>query len=123
MAIEPDAVFSAAGKRLDPAKDKTLKTLTAAVYALQALSFFFGISLLVAAVINYVKRQAVRGTRFESHFRWQIRTFWFTLLWSFLGALTFAVAIGYVILIADMIWFIYRIVKGWLALAEGKEMY
>jgi uncharacterized membrane protein len=123
MAVEPDAVFSAGPPGFDPEKEKALKTLTIAVYALQALSFVFGISLIVAVVINYVKRKDVRGTWLESHFRWQIRTFWFTLLWSLLGALTFVVAIGYFILIADMIWLIYRIVKGWLALADGKGMY
>ncbi|MCW8859996.1 MAG: hypothetical protein OQK97_09915 [Deltaproteobacteria bacterium] len=99
------------------------KTLTGVVYALQAASFLFGVSLIVAVIINYVKKNDVQGTWLESHFRWQIRTFWFSLLWSILGIITFVAVIGYFILVADLVWLIYRIVKGWLSLAEGKEMY
>lgn len=62
-------------------------------------------------------------TWLESHFRWQIRTFWFGLLWSVIGLIAAFVVIGYFLLIANAIWIIYRIVKGWLRLADGKEMY
>ncbi|MEW8206622.1 MAG: hypothetical protein AB2746_10910, partial [Candidatus Thiodiazotropha taylori] len=55
-------------------------TLTVGVYALQAASFLFVITLLIGVIVNYVKRDDVRGTWLESHFRWQIRTFWFVLL-------------------------------------------
>lgn len=107
----------ASGTNPEPAK-----TLATAVYALQAVSFFFGITYIVAIVINYVKIDDVKGTWLESHFRWQMRTFWFSLLWAVLGAITFILVIGWFILIADGIWVIYRIVKGWLRLNEGKEM-
>ena len=103
--------------------DRAAKTVTTVVYALQAASFLAGITFIVAIIINYVKKKDVQGTWLESHFRWQIRTFWFSLLWSLLGAATFLAVIGYFILVADMIWLIYRIVKGWLYLADGKEMY
>ena len=102
---------------------RAAKTVTTVVYALQAASFLAGITFIVAIIINYVKKKDVQGTWLESHFRWQIRTFWFSLLWSLLGAATFLAVIGYFILVADMIWLIYRIVKGWLYLADGKEMY
>jgi len=102
---------------------KSGKTLTMIVYALQAASFFLGLTLFIAVIINYVKKEDVRGTWLESHFRWQIRTFWFSLLWSLVGVLTFVAVIGYFILLADMLWLIYRIVKGWLRLADGKTMY
>lgn len=102
---------------------KSGKTLAMIVYALQAASFFLGLTLFVAVIINYVKKEDVRGTWLESHFRWQIRTFWFSLLWSLIGVLTFVAVIGYFILLADMLWLIYRIVKGWLRLADGKPMY
>jgi len=98
------------------------KTLTTVVYALQAASFFFGITSIVAIIINYVKIDDIRGTWLESHFRWQIRTFWFGLLWGVIGAATFILVIGWFILIADAIWVIYRIVKGWLRLNDGKEI-
>lgn len=102
---------------------KSLKTITTVVYALQAASFLFGITALVAIIINYVKKDDVYGTWFESHFRWQIRTFWFALIWGSLGVLTLLIIIGYPILVADGVWVIYRIVKGWLYLIDGKKMY
>ncbi|MFN3397168.1 MAG: DUF4870 family protein [Sulfurimicrobium sp.] len=98
------------------------RTLTAVVYALQAIAFFFGITAIVAIVINYVKIDDVQGTWLESHFRWQIRTFWFGLLWGVIGAVTFILIVGWFILAADAVWVIYRIVKGWLKLNEGKEV-
>jgi uncharacterized membrane protein len=97
--------------------------LTLLIYALQAASFLVGLTLVVAVVINYVKRREMIGTWLESHFRWQIRTFWFSLLWSAIGLVTLPLLIGYPILVADMIWLIYRIVKGGLSLYERREMY
>jgi len=108
---------------LDEKKMHSLKKITAVVYALQAASFLVGISFIAAIIINYIKRPDVQGTWLESHFRWQIRTFWFSLLWGVIGGITFSVVIGYFILIADAIWVIYRIVKGWLRLSDGKQMY
>src|SRR5574341_752599 len=104
-------------------QEKSLLTLTHVVYALQAVSFIVGITSVVAVVINYVKRDDVRGTWLESHFRWQIRTFWFGLVWAALGWLTFIILVGWAILVADAVWVIYRIVKGWLDLNSGKPMY
>lgn len=102
---------------------KSLKTITMVVYVLQAASFLFGISAIVAIIINYVKKDDVRGTWLESHFRWQIRTFWFGLLWGSLGLITFLLIVGYGILLAVGVWVIYRVVKGGLNLLDGKEMY
>ena len=102
--------------------EKNLKTITTVVYALQAVGFFIGLTWIVAVVINYVKRDDARGTWLESHFTWQIRTFWWGLLWAVIGAILFLVVVGWFVLIADAIWIIYRIVKGWLNLAEGKPV-
>ena len=107
----------------DAATMYSLKNITTVVYALQAAAFFVGITFLVAVVINYVKREETRGTFIESHFRWQIRTFWFSLLWSVLGVISATVVIGYFILLANFVWVIYRIVKGWLRLNDDKPMY
>ena len=107
----------------DPSKDAELKQLTVIVYVLQAVSFFVGLTLIAGVVVNYVKREDVAGTLYESHFRWQIRTFWFSLLWGAIGLLLAIVVIGFAILAADAIWLIYRIVKGWIRLSEGKPMY
>jgi uncharacterized membrane protein len=65
----------------------------------------------------------VQGTWLESHFLWQIRTFWYGLLWGVIGMLLLVLVVGYFILIANTIWLLYRIIKGWLRLSEGKEMY
>ncbi len=100
-----------------------LRTVTTVIYALQAASFLAGITLIAAVIVNYIKRDDVRGTWLASHFRWQIRTFWFSLLLGVVGGITALIGIGFIILAADVIWLIYRIAKGWLRLSEGNEMY
>lgn len=104
------------------AQMKSLKSLTQVVYVLYALSYFTGITAIVGIIINNVKRDDVAGTWLESHFRWQIRTFWFGLLWALVGAATFFILIGMAILFANFCWIIYRIVKGWLNLNDNKPM-
>jgi uncharacterized membrane protein len=69
-----------------------------------------------------VKLDETKGTWLESHFRWQIRTFWWGLLWAAIGVITFVIVVGWLILAADAIWIIYRIVKGWLALNDAKPV-
>jgi uncharacterized membrane protein len=102
---------------------KSLKTLTVVNYGLYAAALVFPVTAIVAIVINYVKKDDAAGTWLESHFRWQIRTFWFGLLWAVLGFITYVIIIGWVILIVDCIWIIYRVVKGWLNLNDNKPMY
>jgi uncharacterized membrane protein len=102
--------------------EKSLKTVVTVVYALQAAGFVTGIAWIVAIVIDYVKRDDAKGTWLESHFSWQIRTFWWGLLWGVIGAITTLIVVGFAILFADAIWIIYRVVKGWLNLAEGKPL-
>lgn len=128
---EDDAVYSAPSTPPSPTRPTmrddnqlpSLKNLTLVVYALQAASFAFGVTAIVAVIINYVKLDDVQGTWLASHFRWQIRTFWFSLLWCGLGLTTFLLVIGYGILLADGVWVIYRVVKGGLNLFDGKPMY
>jgi len=92
-------------------------------------SFLVGWPSIIAVILNYVKRSAVRGTWLESHFRWQIRTFWFGLLWVLICVLFIIMTLGIGILIAWLplafitIWFIYRVVRGWLALQSRRPMY
>jgi uncharacterized membrane protein len=100
----------------------SLKTLTTVIYALYALSLFSGVTAIVAIVLNYIKLDDVQGTWLESHFRWQIRTFWWSVVWFVLGAITWIILIGWVVLGVAGIWFIYRIAKGWLNLNDGKPM-
>ena len=106
----------------DEAKIKSLKSLTQAVYILYALSYFTGITAIIGIIINNVKKDDVAGTWLESHFRWQMRTFWFGLLWAVIGAITTLIGIGFAILFANFCWIIYRIVKGWLNLNDSRPM-
>ena len=94
------------------------------VYALQAVSCFFFLHDVVAIVINYVKRDDVRGTVYESHFSWQIRTFWWGLVWTLVGmVLLFALGLGLIVLGVVYVWLIYRVVKGFLKLTEGRPVF
>ena len=104
-------------------EEQSLKMITTVVYGLQAASFFIGLSFIAAVIVNYIKQSEVEGTWLESHFRWQIRTFWFSVLWSIIGFVLVFVLIGYLVLAADALWVIYRIVRGWINLSEGKAMY
>jgi uncharacterized membrane protein len=127
------------GSRAMPAP--SLVTATHLVYALHALSlligittaativgaFVFGVPSIIAVVINYLKRDEAKGSFLESHFRWQIRTFWFALLWCLMGAFLFVTFIGIpfavAVFFAAGVWVIYRIARGWLALRDRNPMY
>jgi uncharacterized membrane protein len=118
-----------------------LVTVAQLVYALHALSlligvttaatiigaFVFGVPSIIAVVINYLKRGEARGTFLESHFRWQIRTFWFAFLWCMIGGALFVTFVGIPLAVgiyfATGVWAIYRIARGWLALRDRKAMY
>jgi uncharacterized membrane protein len=105
-----------------PEQLASLRQLTLVVYILYALSWLVGLSAVVAIIINYVKREDVAGTLYESHFTWQIRTFWWSLLWCVIGLLSMVILIGFVVLLVTAIWSIYRLVKGWLYWNDRKPM-
>jgi uncharacterized membrane protein len=77
-------------------------------------------------ILNYAKRSDVRGTWLDSHFGWQIRTFWYTLLWLVIAAMLFATIIGimlaYILVVGAGFWVVYRLIRGWLALTDGRAM-
>ncbi len=100
-----------------------LKQITMVVYGLQALSFIWGLPAIVGIIINYVKREDARGTLYESHFDWQIRSFWWGLVWAVIGIALAIVLVGYLVMFIAWIWMIYRVVKGWLKLTEGKPVH
>ena len=117
-----------------------LITLTHVMYALHAFSaltgmltaalvvtaFLTGWPSIIAVIINYVKRSEARATWLGSHFSWQLRTFWFALLWLFIGAVLFTTVVGipiaFVLWIATGIWVLYRLIRGWLALGSRKAL-
>jgi uncharacterized membrane protein len=114
-----------------------LVRLTHIIYALHAFSavmgvvssaavvtaFLTGWPSILAVILNYAKRSAVRGTFLESHFRWQIRTFWFALLWVVVATILVVTIIGiplaWILVLFTGLWVLYRIARGWLALNEG----
>jgi uncharacterized membrane protein len=105
-------------------QERSLRNIVTAVYALQAIGLLVPVVLpwLVGVVIDYIKRDDARGTWLESHFAWQIRTFWWSLLWAVIGGILLLVLIGWLVLAATAVWIIYRIVKGWLRLTERREV-
>ena len=124
-----------------PKVDESLVTYTHVIYALHSLSVLIGLTTwhtivfsfvgglpsIVAVIMNYARRSATVGTYLESHFRWQIRTFWYALLWAVVCLLVMATIIGLLVgafgLLALAIWIIYRVARGWLALKDGRPMY
>ena len=125
-----------------PVVSSSLVTWTQVIYALHAFSLLTGIlgaatvigafltgwPSIIAVILNYVKRGDVRGTWLESHFRWQIRTFWFGLLWVALciafiiGTLGIGIIVAWIPLAFVTVWFIYRVARGWMALSERRPM-
>lgn len=94
--------------------------------ALIITAFLTGRPSIIAVIINYIKRDEVRGTYLDSHFGWQIRTFWYTLLWLVIAAILFATVIGiflaYILAVGAGLWVVYRIIRGWVALNEGRPV-
>src|SRR5438309_11434753 len=117
-----------------------LITLAHVIYALHAFSaltgfassvlvltaFLTGWPSIIAVILNYAKRSEVRGTWLDSHFGWQIRTFWYALLWLFLGGVAFVTMVGIPVALAVWIvtglWVLYRIARGWMTLSSEKTM-
>ena len=107
----------------DEQKQASLRKYAYSVYIMQALGFLTLITPVIGIIVNYIKDDDVRGSWLESHFRWQKATFWYGLLWILLGVLTQWILIGFAVLTVALIWFVYRIAKGWIYLVDGKEMY
>jgi uncharacterized membrane protein len=129
---------------LERTPDPSLLTYTHLIYALHALSvlvgvvgaasivgsFIFGVPSIVAVIMNYARRREVAGTWLESHFSWQIRTFWWALGWSIIVLIVSAplmlVIIGFATAVIGLLligaWVLYRVVRGWLALRDLRPL-
>lgn len=119
------------------------RMLTFMLYVLYIIAIFTGgLLAIIALVINYVKMDAVRGSIFESHFKWQIRTFWWYLIWHVLAVIPFmflfftgqdahlfaGVALGattflLAVIFFAWIWIVYRAIKGMIRLNDNLPMY
>ena len=126
-----------------PADPGGLVGWTTVIYALHAFSLVSGIvgtatvvgafltgwPSIIAVILNYVKQGDARGTWLESHFRWQIRTFWYGLLWVGLCLLFVVFTLGIGLLVVWLpigvvtLWFIYRVIRGWMRLSARLPMY
>jgi uncharacterized membrane protein len=101
----------------------TLRTLSHILYALYVVNLFtFGMAGIVAVIIDYVRRPAMRGTVYASHSVWRTRSFWGALLGYMIGGAMIWTHFGAVLVILTSIWYIYRCVKGWLRLLEDKPV-
>jgi uncharacterized membrane protein len=118
-----------------------LVTYTHIIYALHALAVLIGVATgafiatqfvaslpsIVAVIMNYVRRGETRGTYLESHFRWQIRTFWFAfgavVAMSLLFITIVLIPVAWIGFVAIGLWVTYRVIRGWLALRESRPMY
>jgi len=132
---------------LNPSTSTTIRrptegliTLAHVIYALHAFSaltglassvlvltaFLTGWPSIIAVILHYAKRSEVRGTWLDSHFGWQIRTFWFALLWLVVGGMAFFTFVGIpvavVIWVLTGLWVLYRIARGWMTLSGEKPM-
>jgi uncharacterized membrane protein len=89
-------------------------------------SFIFGWPSIIAVIINYVTRSNVRGTWLESHWRWQLRSFWFAALWLLIAGLLAATFIGipaaFMVIVITGVWVLYRVIRGWMALLDKRTM-
>lgn len=141
---DPSDPFGNNANGPNPSFDPALLSYTHIVYALHALSvligitgaativgsFIFGIPSIIAVIMNYVRRREVEGTWLATHFRWQIRTFWYALFWSILVLIVSApltlILVGFATAWLGMliigIWVLYRVVRGWLTLREGRTV-
>ena len=118
----------------------SLVQLTHVIYGLHAVAvvigvtsaatvaggFVFGLPSLVAVFLNYLKRSDVSGTWLESHFRWQIRTFWFTLpglmVYGLLIITIIGIPIAWILIAILGLWVGYRVIRGWVALGDGRTV-
>ena len=128
-----------------PRVDESLVTYTNVIYGLHSLSvliglttfhtivgsFIWGLPSIIAVIMNYARRPATHGTYLESHFRWQIRTFWYAVLWS---VVIWAVSVPLMLILIGIplfilghfalaIWIIYRVARGWTSLRDQRPMY
>jgi uncharacterized membrane protein len=124
-----------------PHVDQSLVTYTNVIYALHTFAVVIGLTTfhtivasfvcslpsIVAVIMNYARRSATHGTYLESHFRWQIRTFWYAALWGCLSFLVMFTIIGIPLALLSLaglgIWIVYRVARGWLALHDRRPMY
>ena len=125
---------------VEPAPSQGMITLTHVLYAMHGFSALMGVlgsafivtafltgwPSIIAVIINYVKRGAARGTWLDSHFGWQIRTFWWAVLWVVIAVILIFTIIGipfaWLLAVIVGLWVLYRILRGWTSLANRRPI-
>jgi uncharacterized membrane protein len=139
LAVHSGAVDKACMTSTAPASEGLVR-LTHIMYALHTFSavmglisagavvtaFLTGWPSIIAVVLNYAKRGDARGSFVESHLSWQLRTFWYAVLWFLIAVVLFLTVLGiplaFLIIVVAGIWVLYRLVRGWLALNDGRAI-
>ncbi|MBM4200751.1 MAG: hypothetical protein FJ189_05640 [Gammaproteobacteria bacterium] len=99
------------------------KQLAQLAYLLQLAAIVTGITYPVSALISHTQRAKASGTLLESHFRWQIQTFWISLAVGLAGVMALAAGpLGLMILSGDLMWIVYRVVQGWVRLSRDEPI-
>lgn len=132
---------------LSKEKQRSLVTYNHITYLLYVLSYFTaGILWIVPIVMNYGKRHDADNTWLATHFDWQIKTFWYSIVLFVIGITLIAFAIGglgigvmtesnhlaigsvlltglgLMIIAFTVIWHLYRIIRGWIALTDNRPV-
>jgi uncharacterized membrane protein len=102
--------------------ERKVRDVALIVYILQFASLIAGVTALIGVIVNYLKRDEAAGTLYESHFTWQIRTFWGAVIGAVVGGVTWWFFLGFLVWGATYVWFIYRVVRGFLNFNDGKPM-
>ena len=107
---------------IDP-RDHSLRGYAMFAYAMHLLGLFTVVGFIVGLIIAYIKRDDARGTIYESHFRWQTRSFWWFVLWFVLLLVPTLLTIGFVpFFVVAQVWFAYRMIKGWLRVVDRRAV-
>jgi len=99
--------------------ERRVATIAYALFAIAVLGFW--VPSIAGVVINYLKVHEAPAL-YASHHRWMIRTFWAGLVWLIVGLASLIILVGYVILAALLVWWIYRVLRGGLALYENRPV-
>ena len=146
-AMTGDHINNPMSDNMNSKQSRSLVTYNHITYLLYVLSYFTaGLLWIVPIFMNYAKRRDADGTWLATHFDWQIKTFWYSIVWFIvgIGIITFALgsfgvsimadsgniavgsvllaSIGFIIMGVAFIWHLYRIVRGWIALADGRPV-
>jgi uncharacterized membrane protein len=117
--VDPAPTSNTTGAATIPSNEKQLAII---VYALQALAFFTGLTAIAGVIINYVKRGDITNPVIKAHFDWQIKTFWWCLGLGLVGMVLSIIGIGFIVLIGVAIWYIYRLIMGFIKLNDNQPV-